>query len=228
MTRTRKTAYLCLLFSCFLAVNPVLGEATRIEDVLDRMQSVENQIKDLEFSFTQDIEFKTVKESYRLEGGLLFKQPNRVVFDQSAPVKQKLVSDGKRLWVYSPEKKQVYIDKWKKWKGITYFLPGVFYEEGRMSKLRKNLVIKLDSEDEKNYVLYIVPKKDKKINSYFPGGFEFYMWVDKADMYPKKTKFISRDFQCVTDTKEWKINTGLKDDLFKFSVPEGVEVFHLR
>jgi outer membrane lipoprotein-sorting protein len=205
------------------------GEVT-VEDILDKMQAAESRTKDLKFKFTQEIEFKVVGEKHRIEGELTFKYPNKIVHKQIKPREQLIVSNGKKLWIYNPVTRQVYVDKWKNWKGITYFLPGIFHKKGKISNLKKVFTIEIcqDATEKKNYVLHFLTKKKKKAAKYLPGKFEFYLWVNKVDMYPRKSKFMAEDFICITEIEDWEINLNPPEDMFHFKVPEGVEVFKLK
>lgn len=226
--KKQETFVRILFVSLIFAAGTVFSDEITVEDILDKMQAAESQIKDLKFKFTQEIEFKVVGEKHRIEGELIFKHPGRIVYKQIKPREQLIVSNGKKLWIYNPVTRQVYVDKWKNWKGITYFLPGIFHKKGKISNLKKVFTIEIHATEDQNYVLHFLTKKKKKAVKYLPANFEFYLWVNKVDMYPRKSKFMAEDFICITEIKDWEINLNPPEDMFHFKVPEGVEVFKLK
>ena len=226
---TKRVLFL-LAAALFLAACPVTAEdgGTSVEDILDGMKAAEQDIRDARFSFSQEIELKVVAEKHFVEGELVYKQPRSIYHRQIKPVEQISVINEKELIIYNPATNQVYVDTWKNWPGITYFVPGIFNRKGSIKDLEKYFEFRLFADEEEFYILHVVPADKKKVKKYFKEQFDFYLWVDKKDMFPRRSKLISEDVVCVTDIKDWEVNTDPDDEIFEFEIPEGAEVIKLK
>ncbi|PIV52391.1 MAG: hypothetical protein COY53_01365 [Elusimicrobia bacterium CG_4_10_14_0_8_um_filter_37_32] len=205
--------------------------AIEIDEVLENIQKKENGISDLKVKIIQRIEFKEVDEKHTIRSEVTFKKPDKILLIQQDPESKTIVSDGKKLFIYSPLTKQVFVETWKNWKGISYIIPGIFNPEGRIQDLKKNYVFELLNEEKDAYVILLKPKRTKKIvlrtKKHLPERFEFNMWISREDFLPVKSKFISQTVVCITELTDWQVNLEPPDELFRFKIPADVEVLRL-
>jgi len=218
--------FLYVIFLCSIA------NAIEIDEVLENIQKKENEISDLKVKIIQKIEFKEINEKHTIRSEVTFKRPDKILLIQQDPENKTIVSDGKKLFIYSPLTKQVFVETWKNWKGISYIIPGIFNPNGRIQDLKKNYVFELLEQEEKAYVISLKPKKKVKTKKHLPEEFEFQMWVSKEDFLPVKSKFISRvgldeTVVCITELKDWQVNLEPSDELFRFKIPADVEVLRI-
>ncbi|MFN3966342.1 MAG: outer-membrane lipoprotein carrier protein LolA [Endomicrobiia bacterium] len=190
------------------------------------LEEKEKAIYNLQFNFAQTVYFDIVKETHSVSGKLVFKKPNKIYYQIP---NQLIISDGKKMWIHNIETNQVFVDFWKNWKGINYFIPGLFNPKGKITDLKKVYKFGLYKEDEENYVLLLIPKEKVKTSLDIPPGekFEFYLWISKKDLYPIKSRFVSENIVCDTEISNYEINTGVKDEIFEYKIPEGSEVIRL-
>lgn len=215
-----------LLLNLFL-FNFVHSDDLTVSDILKKMRENESKISDLQLQISQQVEFTNVKEKYESESKLIYKKPRKIYYEQYRPQKIQVVSNGNKLFLYNEVNKQVFVDNWKSWKGIDYFIPGFFDQKGNISYLEKYCEIELKNKESNLYVLYIKPKKKIAKSKYFSDKFEFYLWIDDKEFYPRKSKFMSDNVVSTTEIKSWGININPEEAIFEFKIPENVEVLRL-
>ncbi|MEW6040347.1 MAG: outer-membrane lipoprotein carrier protein LolA [Elusimicrobiota bacterium] len=212
---------------CILLIN-TLCMATELDDIIKNLQKSEKTIEDIHIELTQKINFVTLKETHTITAELFFKKPGKLHYTIKGPSEQHFISDGKKLWIYTPQNKQVLVDFWKNWKGISYFIPGMFNPKGRVTDLKKIYDFTLKAEDENAYLLLLKPRQ--KVTAGLgipPESFEFYLWLSKKDYHPVKSRFESKDITGETEILIYETNLKIPDEKFTFKVPEGVEVLNL-
>jgi outer membrane lipoprotein-sorting protein len=225
--RMKKIIVKTLTVLYFSSVYYLVADEITVNEILNKMQEYENKINILEISFKQNIEFVNVGEKYETECRLVYEKPKKLYYEQNKPQKIQIISNGNNLFLYNPSYKQVFVENWKSWKGIDYFIPGLFTHEGNTKYLKKYFNIKFDKKEDNFYVLYITPKKKYEKSKYLDGKYQFYLWIDEKEYYPKKFKFQSETVISTTEILDWQINTAIDEKIFQFTIPEDVEVLRL-
>ncbi len=219
--KQRHKIFLFIFFLFFTGIS----SGSKLSEILDSLDEKEKIIDDLQFNFTQVVSFEVVKETHTVSGKLIFKKPNKIYYQIP---KQLIISDGEKMWIHNLETNQVFVDLWKNWKGISYFIPGLFNPKGKITDLKKVYKFSLYKEDQENYVLLLIPKEKVKASLDIPSEkFEFYLWISKKDLYPVKSRFISENVICETEINNYEINIGPEDTIFEYKIPEGAEVLRL-
>ncbi len=77
------------------------------QEILNEIQSRYEKANDFEANFIQEYLGKGMKQS-RGEGKVYFKKKGMMRWDYTTP-NQKMISDGRALWYYQPEEKQVLV-----------------------------------------------------------------------------------------------------------------------
>jgi len=192
------------------------------QEVLNEIQSRYEKTNDFEADFIQEYVGKGIRQSSRGEGKVYFKKKGMMRWDYTVP-NQKLISDGRKLWYYQPEEKQVLVSDVSsvlKEKTPLAFLAG----EGNLSRdfnfLNLNEPI---PQKEDNYVIELAPKEILSTLS------KLVLTVDKksyvvlqADVFDglgnlTRTRFINI-----------KTNVGVSASFFKFATPPGTEVIKMQ
>ncbi len=78
-----------------------------LDAVLDKIQNKYEKIKDFHADFTQEANVKALNKVQKAEGEVWFKKPGMMRWNYYQPAKDEIVSDGKTLWYYNEEEKQV-------------------------------------------------------------------------------------------------------------------------
>ena len=211
-----------LLFGMVLVVLasfPQMVSGIPLEEIVAKVQEVYQKTEDFKAEFTQESTLKSLNKTQVAKGKIYFKNPGKLRWDYNDPNKQEIVTDGKTLWMYIWQDKQVIISELSnayRSNISTFFLSG-------MGNLKRDFDIKLVEptlhSEGKGYLLRLVPKKPQ------PNLNELFLLIDKVNFQVVETYFY--DFYGNLIRIKFKnpiINRGLSDSIFVFTIPEGVEV----
>ena len=192
------------------------------QSVLTEIQKRYEGTNDLEATFLQEYVGKVMKQHLKREGKVYFKKKGMMRWDYRIP-DQKFISDGTTLWFYQAEENQVFvsdISKVIKEKTPLAFLAG----EGDLSRDFK--LLKFDgsiSQKEENFVLELAPKEPDAVLS------KLTLTVDKKT-YTVVQADVFDGLGNVTRTRfiDIKMNVGLPNSFFHFTIPPGAEVLKMQ
>ncbi len=223
LTRMEKISL--LIFSVWtlfhLALSPVVFCATG-QEILNEIQNRYEKTNDFEANFIQEYIGKVMRQPNRGEGKVYFKKKGMMRWDYTVP-NQKFVSDGRNLWYYQPEEKQVLVSDVSsvlKEKTPLAFLAG----EGNLSRdfdlLNVNEAI---SQKEDHYVLELSPKEPLSTLS------KLILTVDKKNYIVLQADVLD-GLGNLTRTRfiDIKTNVGVLNSFFQFAIPPGTEVIRMQ
>lgn len=169
--------------------------------------------------FFQESFLKAMQISDTAEGHLTVKRPGRMRWEYVLPDKQTIITDGKSLWIYRPEDKQVMVGQapefFKGGKGASFL--------SDIRQLRKSFSIQLQPADSDKYNrLLLIPKNPSPdladvVLSVARSNYQ----VDQVithNIYGDETLIVFNNYQ---------FNLNPKDELFQFKVPKGVDVVQI-
>ncbi len=186
--------------------------------IVDAIQKQYDATHTFQARFVQKSYLKILGQSQKAEGSVSIKKPGKMKWDYKAPDRQILVSNDQGLWLYLPDEKQV--TKMKAQSIYSSNTPALFLA-GR-GKLTESFTIGKVTEENRLYVAEFIPKDkgqnlskmvllaDKK--NYQIVGYRVY------DYLGNKTEILFSNIQT---------NPNLKEKLFQFEVPKGVELIDL-
>src|SRR3989337_727412 len=90
-----------------LALLPASSTAQSLEDVVVGVEGAYARLADLKADFTQQAFKKSLGPTIQAEGTVYLNRPGKMRWEYRAPSPQQIVSDGRSLWVYTPELNQV-------------------------------------------------------------------------------------------------------------------------
>jgi len=212
--------FLYLLITVFLfSAHVNYSQADELETVVDGIQNNYEEITDFHADFTQEATVKALDKVQKADGEVWFKKPGKMRWNYYTPVKDEIVSDGKTLWFYNVEEKQVIespLAQVSETETTTTLLSGLgnikklfdasFSESGKSDK-NGNYMVDLKpktGEEDYNKVTVAVDKDSMIVNT-------IYLY----DPFGNLTKITLNDIE---------IDKGVSDSLFSFVVPSGVEV----
>jgi outer membrane lipoprotein carrier protein len=189
-------------------------------EVLENVQKKYTSLNDAAAAFTQKVSFKYAKIEQAFTGTVKMKKGNRYRIESQ---QQTLVTDGKTIWLYTPASKQVLIDSYKD-------DPRTFSPERMLLGLPKNFQATLLTEDAlasgATYVLKLAPKKNTESVKLFKS---LKVWVLEKDWSLRKIEYIDlNDTRTLYSLSSLQFDTGVADDVFRFTVPANVDVVDLR
>jgi outer membrane lipoprotein carrier protein len=195
------------------------GQNESISTVVDKIQKKYEEIEDFHADFTQEAMVKALNKVQKSDGEVWFKKPGMMRWNYYEPFKDQIVSDGRTLWFYNAEDKQVIespLDQVSDTKTTSTLLSGL----GKI-KLLYNTAFSDSKEFESdgNYLIDLRPKEEgEEYNKVTLSINKNTMLVDTLYLYDpfgNLTKVILKDIE---------IDKGVSDSLFNFAVPSGVEV----
>lgn len=207
---------LALSIGCGWAQDPAL------ESVLQKMRDSEKKTKDMSFRFIQEVAFPATKESQHFEGTVLFKKPNKLKVTYALPVAQEITSDGKKIWVYTPQYNQVVEDSWAHWQKSGALPAGLLTFSSPVEDLTQQYHVRLIESSDKGAKLELIPKQEGL------EGLSLKLTLVAPDYFPMTTLFSAAQFVSKTELFDLKVNQGLSDGLFRFRAPKGTNVERIK
>lgn len=229
-----RIAVLLYVLVCPLAATGA-GSGAALKDVVATIEQGYASLRDVQASFSQRSEMASIGKAQTGAGELFIKKQAggsaMFRFNYVKPVQQ-IVSDGKTVWYYLPENRQVItMDASKLFEGGGVALS---YLTG-MGQVSRDFSIKFVGEgrDEKgNYLLELVPKKPgqafaKLRLSVAATAVAAYLEEGKASVSFPITGSVVYDQagnRTAFEFSKIKANRGVNNSMFRFKIPAGVEV----
>ena len=150
-------------------------------------------------------------------GEMLFKPPFYMAINQQTPKSETITTNGKHLWWYVPDKKQVYKYPYSRLGKEMRLLSEIF--QGLSDIADSFDVIQSELGDEQEYHLKLIPNPP-------------WQETDHIDLSVERDNFYIRSVEIynymgsVTRFKldNFSVRNDLEDDSFIFVVPEGIKV----
>jgi outer membrane lipoprotein carrier protein len=186
---------------------------------VDALQRKYSQIRDLKMDFIQS--YRSPRRGIRTETGILFlKRPSLMRWEYQTPSEKLFVSNGKTVYFYLPEERQVQKTKVKETRDQR--IPFLFLlGKGNLKKDFSKIEWATDNRPffEGNKVIYAYPKKNidefsRILMEFSPQTYQLQR-VTVFDIDGSASEFV------FTNIKE---NLGAAAQLFDFKVPPNTEV----
>jgi outer membrane lipoprotein carrier protein len=81
--------------------------APTLDEAVNALEQAQRRITDLKAPFRQAAFNKALNQTTDAQGTLYLKKPGRLRWEYQTPTPQEIVSDGTKLWIYTPTLKQV-------------------------------------------------------------------------------------------------------------------------
>ena len=216
-----------------IAADPKTG--ADLKTVVATVEGGYRQMRDMQAQFSQKTTIAALKRDEKGNGELLMRRSegNATMFrfDYKKP-KQQIVSDGKQVWFYIPENRQVMVSDVKTMLaqgGVALnYLTGL----GNVSR-DFNISFSGNGRDAKgNYLIELVPKKPGQafaklqltvaaasVDKYRKNG-------EAEDSFPILASVVVDQMgnRTAVDYSKIKVNQGIPAGRFTFKIPSGVEV----
>ena len=219
---SKRLTQLCclLLFACFFSASlpSTAGEIREEAYVVENLQKSYNSIVDFVADFRQETEVKALNRNLKAWGKLYFKRPGRMLWRYDEPKGQLVLADGKSLYYYQPEQRQVLKSPLKN--AFRSDIPLSFLLG--IGSLKRDFKVTLKGMEEGHYVIQLAPKGDS-------GGLgEILLGVDRHsfDILWARIRDAANNGTTIRFSGLRK-GTGLKDSLFRLQVPDGVDVVEI-
>lgn len=204
-----------------MAVFLLFGSASfaqeKAEDIVAKIRQTYENLESLKGEFEQQYTWSLAGETQTLNGTLYLKKGDR--YRVETP-NQMIITDGKIVWTYSLDKKQVLIDRLEKSKEnpLPRDLILKYTRDFKAKLLRSEKIGAADC-----YVLALTPRdEDAYVQSVTA-------WIDKTSyLAPRIEQIDINENKTVYLLKNTQRNAPLADALFSFKIPDDAEVVDMR
>ena len=220
---------------CSMA-RPVQAEEATLQQVIATLEQGYASLQDLQASFSQTTTLAGFPKPQKGHGELALRRPaqgtGQFRFDYAVP-KQQIISNGKQVWFYQPENKQVLVSSLEgMMKGGNSIGMAYLTGLGNVSKDFNAAFSKPARDKQGNYLLDLTPRKpspvlsrlrlairEESVAAFLAGG-------QVKDFFPIVSSVVVDASGTETRISYSRIrtNSGLPASKFSFSVPQGVEI----
>jgi outer membrane lipoprotein carrier protein len=183
------------------------------ESLVERIEERHARTTDLVARFEQTYRSGLLGRALVERGVVSIKQPGRMRWEYQDPEEKLFISDGENFYFYVPEDEQVIVQKQDEQRSLAARL--LFGRGGLLEEFEATL----DEPFEEGVLrVRLTPRReDAELERAYvdvePAGVVRSITIE--DIQGNRTRFRFEDLE---------ENTGLKDELFRFEVPSGVEV----
>lgn len=223
-----------------LSLSASHGYGADLTEVIATLEQGYNSLTDMRADFSQRTAISSMKREEQGKGELFIKKAAggqaMFRFNYTKP-RQQIISDGKSVWYYLPDNKQVMVSD-----VATLFAGGngiaLNYLTG-MGHVSRDFTITFAGEgrDKKgNYVLDLAPKKPSQVMAGLrltiaaSAVERFRENVKPLALFPIVSSAVDDPFgnRTVIEFSRVKVNQGMTNDRFAFKIPKGVEIIKNR
>jgi outer membrane lipoprotein carrier protein len=218
--RIRRSApgLLLVLAAVLLHAGGALAAPT-LDEAVSALEQAQRRVTDLKAPFRQSAHNKVMNQTVEARGTLYLKKPGRLRWEYQTPTPQEIVSDGTKLWIYTPELRQVNVSA----APAALVGPAGSFLQG-LGQVREHFDVRFlnpaqPADSEGLVVLDLTPKRPQPLMARLIVSVDPKSWlVRQAVIYDELQNTVTVRFG---DTV---VNSGLADALFVFVPPPGVAV----
>ncbi len=187
-----------------------------LDDVIGRIEDRYAKLEDLKAAFQQTSFNKSLNQTIPADGTVYLKKGGKMRWEYRAPSPQQIVSDGRSIWIYTPELNQVNVGEAPK---VLAGPAGSFL--AGLGKLRTYFTVRFLNAAQKvnaegHYVLDLRPRKPEPTLARLVIEVDPREWLVRgAEMYDQFDNTVRMRFTKIA------ANGGLPDRLFAFVPPKG-------
>ena len=215
--------YVLSLLAVLLVAAPASAQTVSLDDAVRGVEGAYGKMTDLKADFTQTAFNKSLNQTIPAAGKVFLKKGGKLRWEYTEPTPQQIVSDGKTIWIYTPQLNQVNTGPAPE----ALAGPAGSFLSG-LGKLREHFSVRFlnpaqPKDADGNVVLDLTPKQPlptltRLILSFDPNGWQ----VRKAVIFDQFENTVTMQFAKLA------INSGLEDKLFAFAPPKGVATVPLK
>lgn len=186
-----------------------------IEELLKKMQGVQNGITTLQADFYQRKTSKLFKTPQELNGIIYFKKPDSIRWEYISPEKYIIFVEKENFKIYYPSLKKVKVGKVSRLRGRIF---SILFAQEPLEKLKNYFIIELRRKENED-VLVLTPQMFK-LKKYWKS---WKLVINKKDYLPSSIEILEKDGDLTyVEFKNLKIDLHLGDEIFKLEAPPGV------
>jgi len=204
-----------LAFSSLLAIPAISGSAAENEEqIVDQLQKSYDSIADFTADFRQETELKTLNKTLKAFGKVTYKRPGKMLWRFEEPKSQWVLADGKNLYFYQPENKQVLKTPLKN--AFRSDLPLTFLLG--IGNLKRDFNATSKGVEGGLYVLQLAPKSGKSADEVTLGVDRQNYQINWARIKDGAGNLTTVHFSNI------RRGVGVNDSVFRVDIPKGADV----
>jgi outer membrane lipoprotein carrier protein len=202
---------------------PVAAQSPTLDDVIRGVEGAYGKMTDLKGEFTQSALNKSLNQTIDAKGVVYLKKGGKLRWEYAEPTKQEIVSDGKTIWIHTPQLNQVNTGPAPE----ALSGPAGSFLSG-LGTLRQHFSVRFlnpaqPKDADGNVVLDLTPKQP------LPTLARLVLSLDAKSYDVRKAVVYDQFENTVTMTfTKLAVNSGLPDKLFVFTPPKGTATVPLR
>ena len=207
---------LCGMICVSIPLFPGLGFAATGDEIIARLQNRLESYKTFSARFEKRFYWAVLDETRTRQGRIYMKRPGR--FRVEVEGGDLVVSDGRTIWAYSPKNRQVVVSPYNgdlktPWEVL------IDYTE-------RFVPVVVEKSEWKGRPCYVLTLKPKRTVSSLRG---MKIWVDRKRWLLLKLEQREANENLTTYLlRDHKINKKIDEKLFRFEIPDGVEIIDRR
>lgn len=189
-----------------------------VTEIVNNVKQKEKQTENMSAILIETIYNKDTKITQSFEGNIILKKPDKIHLEFTKPLNQKIISNGKVIWIYIPELNQA-----MKQEITAKKIDDPILAVGKMlESFQKDYDITLKgSEKLENDDTYLLDLNPKKGNENLPN---MKVNINKESWIPVKTDIIDAENSISIFFTNIKTNIKISNDIFEFKPAKDVEV----
>jgi outer membrane lipoprotein carrier protein len=198
---------------------PAGAQASEARQILERVERAYADVRSLEADFIQDLRVPLLSSDQQSRGKLFQRQPNRLLMRFTDPAGDVVVADGQHLWMYYPSVDRVQVMRTSlAQNGVSLDFQREFIHNAN-ERYSSTLAGEETVDGRATHVLDLSPRTASPYRS-------VRIWVDKATHIVRRFEIAEQnDTVRRIELRNIRRNVTLDDALFRFTVPEGAQVF---
>jgi len=202
------------LLAASLFFASTVSSAESDDQILDQLQKSYDSITDFTADFRQETEYKTLNKTLKAWGKVSFKRPGKMLWRFDEPKNQWVLADGKSLYFYQPENKQVLKTPLKN--AFRSDVPLTFLLG--IGNLKRDFKATSKGVEGGLYVLQLGPKDGKGVDEVTLGVDRQNYLINWARIRDPAGNLTTVHFSNI------RRGVGVNDSLFRMEVPQGADV----
>ena len=200
-----------VIFAIFFLLSSASMAFSSADEEIIKIQKAYENIKDISGSFVQKSYIKDLKQTETFKGQFFIKRPMKMKWNYRGEQPQEVIINNDEIIIYQQKENQAYRSPFDR---DTYGQAPIALLSG-FGMIREEF-----SVTEKNGKLFLKPKKPM-------GGIISIEIEPSGGDFPIKSFTVNDSYSNRIEMalKDVKINAGLEDKFFQFSLPKGVTVF---
>jgi outer membrane lipoprotein carrier protein len=226
----------CLTLLFFALPLSAASTSASIKDVVTALEKGYAGLQDVQADFSQKTTIAAVNREQKGSGEVLLKRPASATamfrFNYAKP-KQQIISNGKQVWFYTPDNRQVLVNSVAAmFSGGNSIALSYLTGLGHVSRDFDVAFAKEPQDKQGNYQLELTPKKTSPVLAKLQltvsaeAVEQLQASGEVRNIFPIVSSIVhdAGGNRTRIDYSRARVNKGLPDGKFNFKIPEGVEV----